>query len=88
MQQVPLAVYIVFIVLMASAILIAFLFIESPSSVRKSDGSFVRDYAHRGVFTELQSQLELLRDWRMLALMIPFFASEIAIIIISTLNGV
>lgn len=85
--RVPIAVYIVFIILMIAAIPIAFFFIVDPKRVQRSDGTAIRHYPHRGFMVELKNQVELLKDWRILVLTIPFFASEIAIIITSTLNG-
>lgn len=85
--QVPNAVYIVFTCIMASNIFTALFLIKDPSQVRRKDGRKVPHYLHKGLWVELRSQLKLLKDWRMLVLVVPFFASEIAIIITSTLNG-
>ena len=86
-QQVPLAVYVVFICLMASAFFVALFAILPPSKIRRSDGTALAHYPHKGFWFEIKAQGQLLRDWRMLALVIPMFASEIAIIVMSTLNG-
>lgn len=72
---------------MLCALPIAAFLIVDPKRVQRSDGSAIRHYPHRGFMIELKNQIELLKDWRILALAIPFFASEIPIIITSTLNG-
>ena len=83
----PTAVYIVFLCLMSSGILVAFFGIVQPSSVRRADGTALAHYPHNGAWVEFKAQAELFKDWRLLALVIPLFASEVAVIVFSTLNG-
>ena len=87
MEQVPLAVYVVFTCLMASAFFVAFFGIVPPSEARRKDGTALAHYPHKGLWFEFKAQGQLLKDWRILALFIPMVACEIAIIVISTLNG-
>ncbi|KAG7005387.1 MFS general substrate transporter [Physcia stellaris] len=85
--QVPISVYIVFIVLMASSFFIALLSIAAPSGVRRADGTSIAYYPHEGFWHELKNQRQLLRDWRLLAMFIPMLGSEVAIIVLSSLNS-
>ena len=84
--QVPVSVYIVFIILMASAFVLAAFFIVSPAKVRRRDGTPLAQYPHEGLWEELKRQRLLFKDWRLLAMFIPMFASEVPIIVISSLN--
>ena len=84
--QVPVSVYVVFIVLMASGFFVACFTIVPPSRVRRLDGTPLAHYPHEGFWVELKAQSKLLRDWRLLALFIPLFGSEITVIVFSTLN--
>ena len=84
--QVPVSVYVVFIVLMASGFFIACFTILPPARVRRSDGTPLAHYPHEGFWRELKAQSKLFRDWRLLALFLPLFASEIVVIVFSTLN--
>jgi hypothetical protein len=85
--KVPIAVYIVFIVLMSCAFLVALFGIVQPDTVRRADGSPIAKYPHEGLMVELKAQGRLFKDGKVLLLLLPFFASEVAIIIMSTVNG-
>jgi hypothetical protein len=82
----PKALYITFIITMASAILVASFGIVSPSAVCRPDGSKIRHYEHKGWLSELKAQRETMRDWKILSLTIPLLGAEVAIIVFSTLN--
>lgn len=84
--QVPIAVYIVFILLMVSAFLVALFFIVKPSKVRRRDGTPLAHYPHQGIWPELKNQRRLLQDWRLLVMFIPMLASEVSLIVLSSLN--
>lgn len=84
--QVPISVYLVFILLMASAFFIALFTIVAPSKIRRRDGTPLARYPHDGFWQELKRQRRLLQDWRLLAMFIPMFASEVPIIVLSSLN--
>lgn len=84
--QVPISVYIVFILLMASAFFVAAFGIVPPAQVRRRDGTPLAHYPHEGLWEELKRQRLLLNDWRLLAMFIPMFASEVPIIVLSSLN--
>ncbi|KAL8989125.1 MAG: hypothetical protein Q9177_001923 [Variospora cf. flavescens] len=85
--QVPMSVYIVFILLMASAFFVAAFSIVPPAKVRRRDGTPIAHYPHEGLWEELKRQRLLLKDWRLLAMFIPMFASEVPIIVLSSLNS-
>ncbi|KAI4213366.1 MAG: hypothetical protein LQ349_009289, partial [Xanthoria aureola] len=85
--QVPIAVYIVFILLMVSAFLVALFFIVKPSTVRRRDSTPLAHYPHQGIWQELKNQRRLLQDWRLLVMFIPMLASEVALIVLSSLNS-
>ena len=84
--RVPVSVYVVFIILMASGLFIACFTIVTPSRVRRSDGTPLAHYPHDGFWLELKAQSKLFRDWRLLAMFVPLFGSEIVVIVFSTLN--
>ena len=84
--HVPIAVYVIFIILMGSAFFVALFGIIEPSSVRRQDGSPIAHYPHQGFWQELKNQRRLLQDWRLLVMFIPMLGSEIALIVISSLN--
>ncbi|KAI4103821.1 MAG: hypothetical protein L6R37_003624 [Teloschistes peruensis] len=84
--QVPISVYIVFILLMVSGFFVALFAIIAPSEVRRRDGTPLAHYPHEGLWQELKNQRRLFRDWRLLAMFIPMFASEVPIIVLSSLN--
>ncbi|KAH8422534.1 uncharacterized protein LDX57_000288 [Aspergillus melleus] len=83
----PDSVYIVFIILMALSLPVALFGIISPADVRRADGSPIAHYPHRGVWEELKGQRQIIMDWRMLALLLPMFGSEVAIIAFSSINS-
>lgn len=60
--------------------------IVSPSEVRRSDGTALAHYPHQGFWLELKAQKQLLKDWRILALFVPMFGSEVTVIVLSTMN--
>ena len=84
--QVPIAVYVVFIVLMASGFFLTCFTILPPSRVRRPDGTALAHYPHEGFWHELKAQSKLFSDWRLLAMFVPLFGSEIVVIVNSTLN--
>ena len=84
--RVPTAVYIVFILVMLSALFVALFFIVEPSKVRRRDGTPLAHYPHHGIWQELKNQRRLLQDSRLLVMFIPMIASEVAVIVLSSLN--
>ena len=72
---------------MLLAFVVALFGIVPSNTVRRTDGTHLAHYPYDGALVELKGQLELFKDWRMLALVIPMFASEVAVIVFSTLNG-
>ncbi|KAL9034731.1 MAG: hypothetical protein Q9180_005246 [Flavoplaca navasiana] len=85
--RVPTAVYIVFILAMVSALFVALFFIVEPSKIRRRDGTPLAHYPHHGMWQELKNQRRLLQDWRLLVMFIPMIASEVAVIVLSSLNS-
>ncbi|KAL8956965.1 MAG: hypothetical protein Q9193_005645 [Seirophora villosa] len=85
--QVPISVYIVFLVVMTSAFFVALFTIIPPSQVRRRDGTPLAHYPHEGFWQELKNQRRLFQDWRILVLFIPMFASEVPFIVISSCNS-
>ena len=71
---------------MASGFLVALFTIVAPSKVRRRDGTPLAHYPHEGFWQELKNQRQLLQDWRLIAMFIPMFASEVPIIVLSSLN--
>lgn len=84
--QVPAAVYIVFIVLIASGFFLTCFTILPPSRVRRPDGTPLADYPQEGFWHELKAQRKLFSDWRLLAMFVPLLGSEVLVIVNSTLN--
>ena len=71
---------------MASAFFVALFAIVTPSKVRRRDGTPLADYPHEGFWQELKNQRRLFQDWRILAMFVPMFASEVPVIVLSSLN--
>jgi len=71
---------------MVLAFFVALFTIVPRSKVRRSDGTALTQYPHKGFWIELKAQSQLLKDWRLLALFVPMFGSEVAVIVMSTLN--
>lgn len=84
--QVPRSVYIFFLIFMASGFFVALLTIVAPSRVRRPDGTPLAHYPQEGFWRELKAQSQLFTDWRILALFVPIFSSEVAAIVSWTLN--
>ncbi|CAB11728.1 Membrane transporter [Schizosaccharomyces pombe] len=84
---VPMAVYIIFIIIMACAVLLAILFIKSPSDVRKSDGTSALSPSNKTFGQELWGLFEAAKDWRLLCLLPASFASQSTIAWQSHLNS-
>ncbi|KAL9011860.1 MAG: hypothetical protein Q9173_003335 [Seirophora scorigena] len=74
--QVPISVYAFFLVVMTSAFFVALFTIIQLSQVRWRDGTPLAHYPHEGFGQELKNQRQMFRDWRILVLFIPMFASE------------
>lgn len=71
---------------MVSALFLALFLIVEPSKVRRRDGTPLAHYPHHGIWQELKNQRRLLQDWRLLVMFIPMIASEVAVIVLSSLN--
>ena len=84
--QVPVSVYVVFIILMVSGFFVACFTILPPSRIRRPDGTPLAHYPHEGFWHELKAQSKLFSDWRLLVLFVPLFGSEIVVIVFSSLN--
>lgn len=84
--QVPVAVYVVFIVLTASGFILTCFTILPSSRVRRPDGTPLADYPHEGFWHELKAQSKLFSDWRLLAMFVPLLGSEVVVIVNSTIN--
>ena len=84
--QVPVAVYVVFIILMASGFFVSFFTIVAPSRVRRPDGTPLAHYPHEGFWHELKAQGTLFKDWRLLVMFVPLIGSEVVVIVFSSLN--
>lgn len=84
--HVPVAVYVIFIILMAMGFFVALFCIIEPSSVRRQDGTRIAHYPNQGFWLELKNQRRLLQDWRLLVMFIPMLASEVSLIVLSSLN--
>ncbi|KAI0682896.1 major facilitator superfamily domain-containing protein [Cytidiella melzeri] len=75
LSAVSTSTYIAFLVIIFVGIASAFLVLP-PNRVIRSDGTLVKLQAHSSVKEELLGMLALLKDWRMLALLPMFFASN------------
>ena len=65
MAGVPIAVYVVYMVLMGVGACSAFLLLPTSKVVR-DDGTQVASIKARGFLDELRSNLEIFRDWKLL----------------------
>ncbi|KAI0826330.1 MFS general substrate transporter [Irpex lacteus] len=75
LSAVATSTYIAFIVIIFVGIASAFLVLP-PNRVIRSDGTLVKLNAHTSVREEMMGTFRLLKDWRMLALLPMFFASN------------
>jgi len=75
LSAVSTSTYIAFLVIIFVGVASAFLVLP-PNRVIRSDGTLVKLQAHSSIRTELVAMVHLLKDWRMLALVPMFFASN------------
>lgn len=75
LNAVSTATYIAFIIIAFVGIFSSFLVLP-PNRVIRSDGTLVKLHAHTSVKEEVIGIFKLLKDWRMLALLPMFFASN------------
>ena len=87
--QCPDAVYIVFICLSTSSLFLALFFIRPPSQIVRSDGKMAVELksSESPLLKRLVAQFSILQDWRVVILLIPFFASEMVLTVSSTISG-
>lgn len=81
------AVYVVFIVIMCMAILLAFFFIIDPKRIVRDDGTHIAVFHEANVISEIKGTIALFGDWRILALVIPTFVAEMCLALMSSING-
>ncbi|EPY53197.1 membrane transporter [Schizosaccharomyces cryophilus OY26] len=84
---VPEAVYIIFIIIMFMAVLLATFFVKDPSSVKKSDGSFALPPSQVILVEELRGLIAAAKDWRLLVLLPSAFISQSTVAWQSHLNS-
>lgn len=83
---VPVAVYVVFIVMMAVGACMAFLLLP-PSKIIRDDGTQVATVAPRGFIEELKANLEIFRDWKLLIMIPAFLPAECFLVYGGSVNA-
>ncbi|KAJ6140022.1 membrane transporter [Penicillium samsonianum] len=84
---VPSSVYLTFIIIMSSAIILSLLAIKSPQTITRDDGTHLAIFAATDFKSEVTGCIHLLKDWRIVALIIPMIATEMSSALIPTLSA-
>ncbi|CAH0022488.1 unnamed protein product [Clonostachys rhizophaga] len=80
-------VYIAFIVIHSAAFFIALFFIIHPSKVVRDDGTHIALFRKASLWTELKATAKTLLDWRYLLLAPAQIVCEMALGLMSSVNG-
>ncbi|KAI1617328.1 hypothetical protein EDD36DRAFT_450976 [Exophiala viscosa] len=83
---VPVAVYVIIIVMMGCGCLLA-LTLRHPSKVIRDDGTQVAVLHARGFLQELKANLEIFKDWRLLIMIPAFLPSECFLVYSGSVNA-
>lgn len=81
------AVYAVFVTIMCLSIVIAFFCIVKPEDVVRDDGTHLAVFHATDARTEIKGILELFTDPKILLLLPGIFVAEVALAIMSSING-
>lgn len=84
---VPTSVYIIFIVIMLSAVVFGGIFLQNPRNLRRDDGTHLAIFPHHGFKVELKALAHLIYDWRILVLLPAFFVTELGLPLESSINA-
>lgn len=83
----PTPVYIAFLILMCLAFVVAWFGLVKPSEVRRADGTEIAHFRALSWKEELKGVGEVLRDFRVLAILPVAFCTELPLVIIPSLNA-
>jgi MFS family permease len=83
---VPVAVYIIIIVMMGVGCLLA-LTLRPPSRVIRDDGTQVATLHARGFVQEFKANLEIFKDWKLLLMIPAFLPSECFLVYMGSTNA-
>jgi hypothetical protein len=86
-QGVSDGVYIAFIVIMCSSILIGGVFIVDPRKVVRNDGTHIGIFKQEKIGKELKAMLKVFVDKRILLLTPAIFCGEMASALVSSINS-
>lgn len=86
-QGVATSVYITFIVIMSSAIIIGGLFVVNPRKIVRNDGTHIAIFKQAAIRTEIKEMLKVFVDRRILLLTPAIFIGEFAVAIVSSVNS-
>ncbi len=86
-QGVATSVYITFIVIMSSSIVIGGLFVVRPRNVVRNDGTHIAIFKPQSIGKEFKEMLKVFIDPRILILTPAIFIGEFASAIVSSVNG-
>lgn len=81
------AVYVVFIVIMCLAIVLAAGLIIDPKRVVRDDGTHIAIFKKATIMTEARGVFELFTDWKVLVLVPGTFVAEMCLALMSSING-
>jgi len=86
-QGVSDGIYITFIVIMCSSIIIGGLFVVDPRKVVRNDGTHIAIFQQAAILPELKAMLTVFIDPRILLLTPAIFVGEMATAMISSINS-
>lgn len=86
-QGVATSVYITFIVIMSSSIVIGGLFVVNPRKVVRNDGTHIAIFKQAAIRTEFKEMLKVFIDPKILLLTPAIFVGEFAVAIVSSVNS-
>ncbi|KAJ5438518.1 membrane transporter [Penicillium daleae] len=84
---VPTSVYLTFIIIMSSAIILSLLAIQSPQNIVRDDGTHLAIFEATDIRTEVKGCIMLMKDWKIVALIVPMIATEMSSALIPTLSA-
>jgi hypothetical protein len=83
---VPTAVYVVIVAMMGVACALSFV-LRHPSKIVRDDGTQLFSVKSRGWVEELKSNLEIFKDWKLLAMIPAFLPSECFLVFSGSVNA-
>ena len=80
-------VYIAFIAIMCFAMVVAGLLLKHPAEILRDDGTHLAEFKPTNMHREFKNFVTIIFDWKILVLTPAFFAAEMCLSIVSSLNS-